>query len=314
MKLFSYFRSSAAWRVRIALSYKGIPHGTVPVHLIRDGGQQHSESYREMNPQGLVPALVDEDLVFGAVACDHRVSGRNASGPAACCRRISRGRAQSCARMALGIACDIHPLQNLRVLNYLRGPLGQGDGPVAEWVRHWITQGFRPLEELARRHGDGRHYLYGECGHAGRHLPGSADVQRAALLLRHDAVSRAGCDRRPSDVAAGIRHHQARSPAGRRMTEPRDQKPADPMAGIHWDLGKSMSYSQYLQLDKILAAQKPALGPARRDAVHHHPPGERAVDEALPARTVRDACADPRATTSSPRSRCSRASRASRRS
>ena len=64
--------------------------------------------------------------------------------------------------MALGIACDIHPLQNSRVLGYLRGPLAQADGPVADWVRHWIGLGFRSLEELARRHGDGTHYLYGD--------------------------------------------------------------------------------------------------------------------------------------------------------
>jgi maleylacetoacetate isomerase len=63
--------------------------------------------------------------------------------------------------MALGIACDIHPLNNLRVTNYLRGPLGQGDEAVAEWTRHWIGEGFKALEELARRHGDGQHYLYG---------------------------------------------------------------------------------------------------------------------------------------------------------
>jgi maleylacetoacetate isomerase len=63
--------------------------------------------------------------------------------------------------MALLVACEIHPLQNSRVLGYLRGPLGQGDGPVAEWVRHWIGQGFAALEELARRHGDGRRFLHG---------------------------------------------------------------------------------------------------------------------------------------------------------
>jgi maleylacetoacetate isomerase len=70
------------------------------------------------------------------------------------------GRAHARA-FALVIACDIHPLQNLRVLSYLRGPLAQGDTPVADWVRHWIAQGFAALEELARRHGDGRRHLYG---------------------------------------------------------------------------------------------------------------------------------------------------------
>ncbi len=161
MKLFSYYRSSAAWRVRIALSYKGIPHATVPVHLLRDGGQQNSESYREMNPQGLVPALVDDDRAFGqSLAIVEYLEETHPDPPLLpqdfAGRAVVRG-------MALGIACDIHPLQNLRVLNYLRGPLGQGDAPVADWVRHWIGNGFRSLEELARRHGNGRHYLYGDA-------------------------------------------------------------------------------------------------------------------------------------------------------
>ncbi|MGQ0430254.1 MAG: maleylacetoacetate isomerase [Gammaproteobacteria bacterium] len=159
MKLFSYFRSSAAWRVRIALAYKGIPHGTIPVHLTRDGGQQKSESYLEANPQGLVPALEEDGQVFGqSLAIIEYLEETHPAPPLLPQEFTGRARVR---QMALGVACDIHPLQNLRVLNYLRGPLAQGDGPVAEWVRHWIAEGFRPLEELARRHGDGRHHLYG---------------------------------------------------------------------------------------------------------------------------------------------------------
>ena len=160
MKLFSYYRSSAAYRVRIALNYKGIPHGTVPVHLTRDGGQQHSESYRELNPQGLVPALADDGHVIGqSLAIIEYLEETHPEPPLL--PGDFAGRAQVRA-MALGIACDIHPLNNLRVLNYLRGTLGQGDPQVAEWVRHWIGEGFKALEELACRHGDGRHYLHGD--------------------------------------------------------------------------------------------------------------------------------------------------------
>jgi maleylacetoacetate isomerase len=160
MKLFTYFRSSAAWRVRIALHYKGIPHGTVPVHLTHDGGQQHSESYRELNPQGLVPALSDDGDVFGqSLAIIEYLEETHPDPPLLPPDFAGRATVRA---MALGVACDIHPLQNLRVLNYLRGPLGQADGPVAEWVRHWIGEGFKSLEELARRHGDGEHCLYGD--------------------------------------------------------------------------------------------------------------------------------------------------------
>jgi maleylacetoacetate isomerase len=159
MKLFTYFRSSAAYRVRIALNYKGIPHGTVPVHLVRDGGQQHSESYREVNPQGFVPALADDGQVFGqSLAIIEYLEETNPDPPLLPPDFAGRAVVRS---MALGIACDIHPLNNLRVTNYLRGPLGQGDEAVAEWIRHWIGEGFKALEELARRHGDGQHYLYG---------------------------------------------------------------------------------------------------------------------------------------------------------
>lgn len=161
MKLYGYFRSSAAYRVRIALNYKGIPHGSVPVHLTRDGGQQRSESYLELNPQGLVPTLVDDSQAFGQSLAIIEYLEETHPEPSLLPPDFA-GRARVRA-MALGIACDIHPLNNLRVLSYLRGPLGQADGPVAEWVRHWIGEGFRALEELARRHGDGGRFLYGDA-------------------------------------------------------------------------------------------------------------------------------------------------------
>jgi maleylacetoacetate isomerase len=159
MKLFSYWRSSAAWRVRIALSWKGIAHGTVPVHLVRDGGQQHGESYRELNPQSRVPVLEDGGRVFAQSLAIIEYLEEKYPEPSLLPLDFA-GRA-IVRQMALLVACDIHPLQNLRVLAYLRGPLAQGDGPVAEWVRHWIAEGFGALEELALRHGDGTRHLFG---------------------------------------------------------------------------------------------------------------------------------------------------------
>ena len=166
MKLYSYWRSSAAWRVRIALSWKGLPHGTVPVHLLRDGGQQHSESYHEVNPQERVPALEDEGRILAqSLAIIEYLEEKHPEPPLLPVDFAGRAIAR---QMALLVACEIHPLQNTRVLAYLRGPLSQQDGPVAEWVRHWIGQGFTALEELARRHGDGRRFLHGgaEIGRA----------------------------------------------------------------------------------------------------------------------------------------------------
>ncbi len=161
MKLFSYWRSSAAWRVRIALSWKGIPHGTIPVHLVRDGGQQHSESYREVNPQERVPALEDDGRVYSqSLAIVEYLEETHPEPPLLPVDFAGRAIVR---QMALAVACEIHPLQNSGVLAYLRGPLGQGDGPVADWVRHWIGLGFKALEELARRHGDGEKYLHSKA-------------------------------------------------------------------------------------------------------------------------------------------------------
>ena len=201
MKLFTYFRSSAAYRVRIALNYKGIPHGTVPVHLTRDGGQQHSESYLEMNPQGLVPALADDGHVFGqSLAIIEYLEETHPDPPLL--PPDFAGRAQVRA-MALGIACDIHPLNNLRVTNYLRGPLGQADGPVAEWIRHWIGEGFKALEELARRHGDGRHYLYGD----------RVTLADVCLVPQMYNARRYYCDLKPYPALVAIDAHLTTLPA-----------------------------------------------------------------------------------------------------
>ena len=201
MKLFTYYRSSAAYRVRIALNYKGIPHGTVPVHLVRDGGQQHSESYREVNPQGFVPALADDGHVFAqSLAIIEYLEETNPDPPLLPPDFAGRAIVRS---MALGIACDIHPLQNLRVTNYLRGPLGQGDEAVAEWIRHWIGEGFRALEELARRHGDGQHYLYGN----------SVTLADVCLVPQMYSARRYYCDVTPYPALVAIDAHLTSLPA-----------------------------------------------------------------------------------------------------
>jgi maleylacetoacetate isomerase len=154
MKLYTYFRSSAAYRVRIALNFKGIDHQSVPVDL-RPAAHRLPD-YMALNPQGLIPALEDSGTVISQSVAVIEYLEETHPAPLLLPRSpLDRARVRS---LALAVVCDIHPLNNLRVLNYLRSPLGQGEEAVDAWYRHWIAEGFRGLEEEARRaSGDGRH-------------------------------------------------------------------------------------------------------------------------------------------------------------
>jgi maleylacetoacetate isomerase len=160
LKLYTYWRSSAAYRVRIALALKGLAYESVPRHLLRDGGEQRQADYLAKNPQGLIPALEHGGHVVtqSLAICEYldEVFPQPALLPA-----DPRGRAAVRA-MALVIACDIHPLNNLSVVQYLRSELGQRDDGVTRWAQHWIARGFGALEQLVARHAtDGRH-CYGD--------------------------------------------------------------------------------------------------------------------------------------------------------
>jgi maleylacetoacetate isomerase len=156
MRLYTYWRSSAAYRVRIALHWKGLPFETVSKHLGK--GEQRGADYLGVNPQGFVPALeAGGDVLGQSLAIVEYLDEIRPSPPLLPPDPIGRARVRS---MALSIACDIHPLNNLRVLNYLKGPLAQPQPAVDAWYRHWVTEGFRSLEALAQRYGD-RAHLYG---------------------------------------------------------------------------------------------------------------------------------------------------------
>ena len=157
MKLYTYFRSSAAYRVRIALNLKGLAYEAVPVDL-RPGAHRQPD-YLARNPQGLIPALEDGGEVLGqSLAIIEYLEETHPQPPLLPRPALERARVRS---FALAIACDIHPLNNLRVLNYLRSPLGQEEAAVDTWYRHWIAEGFHALEAQAQRQrGDGRH-LFG---------------------------------------------------------------------------------------------------------------------------------------------------------
>lgn len=145
LTLYSYWRSSAAYRVRIALGLKGLAYRQVPVHLVKDGGQQHAVEYQSLNPQELVPLLVDGDARIGQSLAILEYLDETHPQPGLLPRDPLQ-RAQVRA-LSLHIACDIHPLNNLRVLQYLSGPLGVADEAKTQWIRHWVETGLRAMEE-----------------------------------------------------------------------------------------------------------------------------------------------------------------------
>lgn len=143
MILYSYFRSSAAYRVRIALNLKGINYSIKPIHLLKSGGEQHHPEFHQINPQGLVPVLADNDQTISQslAIIDYLETCR----PTPSLWPDNNNRT-TCQEVSLIICCDIHPLNNLRVLNYLKGDTTTGID-VNQWVQHWIKEGFSALEE-----------------------------------------------------------------------------------------------------------------------------------------------------------------------
>jgi maleylpyruvate isomerase len=145
MKLYSYFRSSASYRVRIALNLKNLPYETVPVHLLRDGGEQLKPEYRKLNPDAIVPTFVDDDnhAIQQSLAIIEYLEETHPEPALLPKSPIDRAHVRS---LALQIACEIHPVNNLRVLKYLKHTLGVDDAAKDAWYRHWIESGFETLE------------------------------------------------------------------------------------------------------------------------------------------------------------------------
>lgn len=150
LELYGYYRSSAAYRVRIALHYKEIDFDYKTVHLVKDGGEQFSDTYTELNSQQLVPTLRDGDFTLTqSVAILEYLEARYPM-PALLPENVQQ---QAIVRaMANVIACDVHPLDNLRVLKYLKNELEVGDAARSKWYAHWIECGFRAYESLLKTH------------------------------------------------------------------------------------------------------------------------------------------------------------------
>ena len=143
--LFDYFRSSASYRVRIALNLKGVGYESAPVDLLH--GAQRADEYRARNPQGFVPMLeIDDRRLTQSLAIIDYLDARF---PEPRLVPADAGPRAQVLALALIVACDIHPLNNLRVLKYLSGPLGQEEAVRDEWYRHWVREGLTALEAMA---------------------------------------------------------------------------------------------------------------------------------------------------------------------
>ncbi len=167
IKLYDYFRSSAAFRVRIALALKKIHYDVIPIHLLNNGGEQNQARYRNINPQGLVPTLeAGEHTITQSIAIIdylddiHPIPALYPKHPYE--RALARA-------FALTIAADIHPINNLRVLNYLKNNLNITDEQKLSWIQHWIHEGLQALEKQIRLQGLAQDFCYGEN-------PGIADI------------------------------------------------------------------------------------------------------------------------------------------
>ena len=147
MKLYSYFRSSAAYRVRIALNLKGLAYETVSVHLAKDGGHNRRPEFRAVNPQMRVPVLVTPagEVLLQSLAIIEYLDETHPQ-PALLPRdAIGRAKVRALAEL---IACDIHPLNNTSPLRYLKNVMGQSQSSIEAWYHHWIVEGFEALETL----------------------------------------------------------------------------------------------------------------------------------------------------------------------
>ncbi|MDQ0472086.1 maleylacetoacetate isomerase [Labrys wisconsinensis] len=206
-----YFRSSAAYRCRIAFNLKGVPYELVPVHLRRDGGEQKKPAYRALNPQALVPALqIDGAILTQSLAIIEWLDETHPDPPLLPVDRNERARARAFAQ---AIACDIHPLQNLRVLDYLKTELGQPQAVLDAWCRHWIGEGLSACEALLARAGQPGSFAFGD-------RPGLADICLVPQLFSADRFGidltamprltavRAACEALPAFAAA----HPSRQP------------------------------------------------------------------------------------------------------
>ncbi len=147
MKLYSYFRSSAAYRVRIALNLKGLPYEQVSVHLVKDGGHNYRPQFRAVNPQMRVPALLTDagQVLIQSLAIIEYLDETHPQPPLLPAEPMARAKTRALAQL---VACDIHPLNNTSPLRYLKNRMAQQQDAIDAWYQHWILTGFEALEAM----------------------------------------------------------------------------------------------------------------------------------------------------------------------
>jgi maleylacetoacetate isomerase len=200
VKFYGYYRSSAAYRCRIAFNLKGVETEFVPVHLRRGGGEQRQPSYVAKNPQALVPALeVDGRMLTQSLAIIEWLEEMRPEPPLLPKDPFDRAEVRA---FALAIAADVHPLNNLRVLQYLKNMLKQEQGAIDQWYCHWIALAFAACEELVKRKRRGP-YCFGNT-------PTLADV---CLVPQMANARRLNCDVLPYRTLVQIDAHCNKHPA-----------------------------------------------------------------------------------------------------
>ncbi len=160
MKLYGYFRSSASYRLRIALALKSIPHENAYIHLLRNGGEQLAAEFRKLNPQALVPILEDDGtLLIQSMAIIEYLEETHPQPPILPKAPAERARVRALAQV---IACEIHPLNNLRVLKYLTKEMNQPEEARNQWYHHWVALGLGALEGLLAGHPQTGRFCHGD--------------------------------------------------------------------------------------------------------------------------------------------------------
>lgn len=159
LKLYTYWRSTAAYRVRIALNLKHLSYQSISVHLVKDGGQQHKPDYLHKNPQGLVPLLEDNgQLINQSMAICEYLEDINPANSLLPTEPFLKAKVRSVCQ---AIACDIHPVNNLRILKYLKSELEVSDQAKDDWYKHWIELGFSAIEKELSVYADEGPFAFG---------------------------------------------------------------------------------------------------------------------------------------------------------